>query len=246
MEPSLRRGKFRTLSDERYVEQENLPLEFARRRKIQRFFIWLLVILAILAVMGWLAYYILTGITNGSLFGYNNGQNSQTQNGTSQQAETEDYITILEPADLSSLITANRGQAEIVNELNLEMIRLVSVRDDQDPTQPAEPILLRLRPGVLEQISGKNVTFEIYAKSGTPNPAQFTVKCDFGALGSCGRKRFRVGLQPEASIFAFEMGNVSDPGQNAYIAINTDTTDNASTTGKGDVIDIVYARLRAN
>ncbi|MGI9353311.1 MAG: hypothetical protein ACR2O3_17255 [Rhizobiaceae bacterium] len=239
-------GEVPDLSDEHYVEQESLPLEFARRRKIQRFFIWLLVILAILAVMGWLAYYILTGITNGTIFGFNDPQSGQNQNNTSQQSDTEKYITILEPGDLSSLITSNRGQAEIINELNLEMIRLVSVRNDQDRTQPAKPILLRLRPGVLEQISGKKVTFEIYAKSGTPNPAQFTVKCVFRSLGSCGRKRFRVGLQPEASIFAFDMGKVTDPNVNAYIAINTDTTDIASTTGKGDIIDIVYARLRAN
>ena len=98
----------------------------------------------------------------------------------------------------------------------------------------------------MEQISGKNVTFEIYAKSGSSSPAQFTVRCQFGELGSCGRKRFRVGLQPEASIFAFDIGNVINSNQNAYIAISTDITEEASVTGKGDPIDIVYARLRAN
>ena len=186
------------------------------------------------------------GVIDGTLFGLNTSKPAQNPNAPTNQAAAANYINILEPGDLSALITSNRGQAELVNELNLEMVRIVSVRDDVDRSQAANPILLRLKPGVLEQISGKNVTFEIYAKSASPSPAQFTVKCQFGSLGSCGRKRFRVGLQPEASIFAFDLGEVVNPDLKAYIAISTDTTANAATTGRGDVIDIVYARLRAN
>ncbi len=229
-----------------YDEKENMPLEFARRRKKQKFIGWFLAVLVILALVGGLAYYIYTGVVSGTLFGLINSRPAQNPNALSNQATAANYITIVEPGDLSALITANRGQAELVNELNLEMVRIVSVRSDDDRSKAARPILFRLKPGVLEQISGKNVTFEIYAKSATPNPAQFTVKCQFGALGNCGRKRFRVGLQPEASIFAFDLGEVVDPEMKAYIAISTDTAAVAATTGKGDVIDIVYARLRAN
>lgn len=229
-----------------YEDKDNMPLEFARRRKKQKLLGWVLGVLVVLALIGWLGYYVYLGIVNGTLFGLYNAQPAQNPNAPTNQAVAADYITIVEPGDLSALITANRGQAELVNELNLEMVRIVSVRDENDRTQAANPILLRLKPGVLEQISGKNVTFEIYAKSGSPSPAQFTVKCQFGQLGSCGRKRFRVGLQPEASIFAFDLGEVTDPDLRAYIAISTDTTAVAATTGRGDVIDIVYARLRAN
>ncbi|MEM7216133.1 MAG: hypothetical protein AAF423_11375 [Pseudomonadota bacterium] len=229
-----------------YQEHENLPLEFAKRRKTQKRIRWLVGILFVLVALAWLAYYILTGISDGSLFDFSGNTPAQNANSQSAANESQDYITILEPGDLSSLVTANRGQAEIINELNLEMIRLASVRNSANRSEPAAPILLRLKPGVLEQISGKNVTFEIYAKSGTASPAQFTVKCQFGDLGNCGRKRFRIGLQPEASIFAFQMATIGDTSKVAYIAINTDTTEGASVSGKGDVIDIVYARLRAN
>ncbi|MEM9279484.1 MAG: hypothetical protein AAGA76_12990 [Pseudomonadota bacterium] len=234
------------IPDNELSDNENLPLEFARRRKSQRFAIWLIVTLAIIGLLAWLAYYLFIEFSNGNLFGFGGNQTAENSSTLDAGNQSSEFITILEPGDLSSLVTANRGQAEIVNELNLEMVRIVSVRDDLNRSQPAKPILLRLKQGVLEQISGKNVTFEIYAKSGSPSPAQFTVKCQFGELGSCGRKRFRVGLQPEASIFAFEMRTINDPTQNAYIAINTDTTDSAATTGRGDVIDVVYARLRAN
>ncbi|MEM7068737.1 MAG: hypothetical protein AAF478_07620 [Pseudomonadota bacterium] len=229
---------------EPYVETENLPLEFAKRRKSQKRFAWFVVTLAIMGLLAWLAYYLYVGVMEGSLFGLND-KPFKSQNDISQQDPAAGYMTILESGDLSTLITANRGQAELINELNQEMIRLVSVRG-ADRSQPADPILLKLKAGVLEQISGKNVTFEIYAKSGTSSPAQFTVKCQFGELGDCGRKRFRVGLQPEALIFGFDMGKVAQSNQNAFIAISTDTTEQASVTGKGDTIDIVYARLRAN
>ena len=90
------------------------------------------------------------------------------------------------------------------------------------------------------------MTIELFAKSGGDGPAQFTVQCDFGDAGNCGRKRFRVGLQPEASVFAFEFGQISNLDQDMFIAINTDTTVNAAITGDGDVLDLIYARLRVN
>ncbi len=228
-----------------YVEPENLPLEFAKRRKSQKIFAWLLASLVVVALLVWLAYYVFVGIMEGTLFGLND-KPLQNPNSPTSETQSAGYITILEPGDLSSLVTANRGEAQIVNELNLEMIRLVSVRSAANRSEPADPILIRLKPGVLEAISGKTVTFEIYGKSGISKPAQFTVKCQFGDLGSCGRKRFRVGLQPEASIFAFEIGEVANSNQSAFIAISTDITEVAAITGKGDPIDIAYARLRAN
>ena len=228
-----------------FPEPENLPLEFAKRRKTQKIFAWTIVSLVVIGLLAWLVYYLIMGITDGTLFS-SGDKPLQNPNGLNSESQSAGYITILEPADLSSLVTANRGQAEIVNEISLEMIRLVSVRDDLNRSQPADPILIRLKPGVLEAISGKNVTFEIYAKSGNSKPAQFTVKCQFGDLGSCGRKRFRVGLQPEASIFAFDISSIENSNVSAYIAISTDITEVATITGKGDPIDIVYARLRAN
>jgi len=230
-----------------YVEDaENMPLEFAKRRKTQKRLAWFIGTLVLLALLGWLAFYLYMGVVNGTLFGLNSKPQTSEPGTENSVNDARRYITIVEPGDLSSLITAGRGDAELVNELNVDMIRVTSVRADDDRSKAARPILLRLQPGVLDQISGKNVTFEIFAKSGTGSPAQFTVKCQFGALGSCGRKRFRVGLQPEASIFAFDFAKVSDLNQKAYIAISTDTTAEAEIIGKGDAVDIVYARLRPN
>jgi len=228
-------------------EQENVPLEFAKRRKTQKRFIWTLVTLIVLALLAWISYVILTSVMSGSLFGQNDPDGPRLNpNALSRQADSENYITILEASDASGLITANRGRAEIVRELNSDMLRVNSVRDALNRSEPAQPLLIRLKPGVLQQISGKRVTVEIYAKSGGSDKASYAVGCEFGGQNECGRKRFLVGSQPEASVFAFDMNTVSDLERDMYLSLSTDTTSEAAITGRGDILDIVYIRLRAD
>jgi len=230
-----------------HEEQENVPLEFAKRRKTQKRFIWTMATLAVLALLAWSSYVVLTGVMNGSLFGQNDPDGPRLNpNSLTRQAESENYITILEASDASALVTANRGRAEIIRELNSDMLRINSVRNALNRGEPALPLLIRLKPGVLQQISGKRVTVEIFAKSGGSDKASYAVGCEFGGQNECGRKRFLVGPQPEASVFAFEMGTISDLDRDMYLSLSTDTTSEAAITGKGDILDIVYIRLRAD
>ncbi len=221
-----------------------LPQGFSNRRKKQRWYSSIIVFLILLSLIGWIGYRLYVSFLDGSLIGYNPNVNPANEASTGQSSG--DYITILEPSDLSALETDGRGIVELVTQQNIDIVRMYSIRDSNNRNEPAEPILLRLEPGVLEQVSGKTVTVELFAKSGGDGPAQFTVQCDFGDSGDCGRKRFRVGLQPEASVFAFEFGEISNLDQDMFIAINTDTTVNATITGDGDILDLIYARLRVN
>ena len=226
------------------VSAEAVPPEFAQRRRTQKNGLWIIAILVLLATIVWIGYRLFAGVVDGSLLGLDNSSQGITRSGTAQD-QSSDYITILEPGDLTALVVSDRGRVEIINEQSLEMIRLLSVRDISNRLNQAEPILLRLKPGVIEQIRGKRVTAEVFARSGTSSPAQFAVECRFGENIGCGRKRFRVGVQPEASIFAFTLEQDRDINEPAQIAINTDITDNAAITGEGDVLDIVYVRLRS-
>lgn len=224
-------------------EALTVPPAFKRRRRSQAW-IWFLFILVLLAVLAWIAYRLALGVVDGSLLGYQSGSSSVISRDAGQQDGQSDYITILEPGDLTAMVVSDRGRVEIINEQSLEMIRILSVRNKADRSQSAKPILIRLKPGVLEQIKGKRVTAEIYARSGTSKAAQFAVECQFGEGVGCGRKRFHVGVQPEASIFAFTIDRNQNTARDMHIAINTDITDNAEITGEGDVLDIVYLRLR--
>ncbi len=228
--------------DEYYDDQENMPIGFSKRRKTQKRFFWTLISLLILGLLAWITYLVVVSILHGSLVGQGEG-GKENPNALSRQAESENYITVIEASDLSSLVMSGRGKAEIVKELNSDMIRVNSIRDALNRAEPAMPILIRLNPGVLKQISGKRVTVEIFAKSGGGETAHFAVGCEFGSLTECGRKRFLAGSQPNASVFAFQMDTISDINQDMYLTLSTDTTSQAAVTGKGDILDIVYIRL---
>lgn len=214
--------------------------QYARpRRKPIRIIIWLLGA-AILAIVGWVAYTLTLSIIDpqsSTIFDKPAAQTSEVEN-------KDDFITILDPEQPGALITAGNGTAEILSEISVPAIRIVSVRKPDAHETPADPLLLELAPGILKNIAGKRVTVEIMAKSGDSGAATFAVSCDFGDLGDCGRKRFRIGLQPEAVIFSIEISGDLQEGQRAFLAINTDVTSSAAISGKGAKIDIVYARIR--
>lgn len=226
-----------------YHEQENIPVGFSKRRKKQKRILWTLIILVILGLLAWISYIVFNSMINGTLLGGNNDGPKLNPTLVSQQADSENYITIINANDLSSLNTAGSGRAQIVNQLNSNMIRVNSVRDALNRVEPAAPMVIRLKPGVLQQISGKRVTVEIFAKSGGSDSAHFAVGCEFGSLTECGRKRFLAGSQPNASVFAFQMDEVNDINQEMFLTLSTDTTSEAAITGKGDILDIVYIRL---
>lgn len=230
--------------DDYYDQPQNVPIGFEKRRKTQKRIFWVIINLLILALLAWIIYIVATGFYNNSLFGQNDGDGRRINPNTlSQQENSEDYITVIDSGDLSSLVMAGRGKAELVNQLNSEMIRIHSTRDAANRSQPAEPILIRLKPGVLGLISGKRVTVEIYAKSGSGEQAHFSVGCEFGSLTECGRKRFLAGPQPSASVFAFQMDRVTNPNQDIFLTLSTDTTKESAITGKGDTLDLAYIRL---
>lgn len=231
-------------SPQYYEEEENLPIGFSKRRKTQKRFLWTLVILVILGLLAWIIYIATHHVMDSSLLSQDdNGGNKLNPNSISLQEDADNYITVINANDLSSLSTSGSGKAQIVNQLNSNMIRINSVRDPLNRSEPASPMLIRLAPGVLKQISGKRVTVEIYAKAGGGDTAHFAVGCEFGNLSECGRKRFLAGSQPNASVFAFQMDQVSDINQDMFLTLSTDTTSEAAVTGTGDVLDIVYIRL---
>ena len=234
-----------SLQQQNYYEtQESIPLGFSKRRKTQKRFFWTLLTLLVLGLLAWATYIAVMSVLDGSLIGQNNDNGlKQNPNAISRQADSENYITVIEAGDLSSLVMSGRGKAQIVKQLNSDMIRVNSVRDALNRAEPALPILIKLKPGVLKQISGKRVTVEIFAKAGGGETAHFAVGCEFGNLTECGRKRFLAGSQPNASVFAFQMDNVNNINQDMFLTLSTDTTSQAAVTGKGDILDIVYIRL---
>jgi hypothetical protein len=216
-----------------------------RRRPVLRIGIVLAVVLGVLGGLGWLTYAAVDLLLS------TGGKTTQAAGTGSGEAGAESldpnsvYLTILSPQDTGALQTNGRGRAEIVNEANADMIRLVSVRPSDSPAKPADPILLAIPEGVLAQVAGKNVKVEIKAKSGKEDQASFAIGCDFaGSTDACKRKRFQVGAQPNYAIFEVDFPADAANGGAYFLAISTDITSDAETTAEGDPIDIIQARLR--
>lgn len=224
---------------------EDFAASYRARRNTIR---WLGIagLLGVLALVVWVGYLLITSLAGGiTVDPVRNSLNPVSPlNQVGGNDKSSQYITILEASDPSAIVTDGRGKASIVEEQSQSLLRLVSIRTGSDRTTPAEPMLLELKPGVLQQIAGKKVTVEVLAKSGSSGPATFAIECALGDYGSCGRKRFRVGLQPEAVVFSVDIAAGSGGSGPAYLAISTDIASSANLTGRGDVLDLVSARVR--
>lgn len=227
------------------VDADDVPAHARPRRNSRRGFT-IAAFIVLLLVVGGLVYFLFE-VVSGS-----GAPENQATNQPSGQQEAEpgdpvanaDYITVLSPVDTGALVTAGRGKAEIVNQSNTDYVRLISLRPDSRLDETANPILLEIEPGVLQQIAGKRVTVEIQAKSGDSGPANFAVGCEVNGDDICGRRRFRIGLQPEATVFPMAVSSNIPSDARAYLTISTDVTNTALQSGEGSAVDILYARLR--
>ncbi|MFK5977576.1 MAG: hypothetical protein QM488_01650 [Rhizobiaceae bacterium] len=226
--------------------EPDLTSRYKARRRVIKFvgFLGLLAIIALVVYVSYLLVLALIDKNTGDLPQNREVNRVSALNPIDGEAQNlNQYITLLEPNDPSTIVTDGAGQAKIVNGVDSTVLRIVSLRSNFDKSQPAKPILLEILPGILSQIMGKKITVEILAKSGSSGPATFSVECMFGDIGSCGRKRFRVGLQPEAVVFSIDVKG-ENLNERAYLAIRTDIASSANLSGRGDILDIISARLR--
>lgn len=227
-----------------YDDAPREPVHVYKRKNPLLRRIWpIFIAIAVVLIILWILYALLANMPDSDM-SPNSGVVLGPVGETQVAEDGSVFITLLEPTDLSALVTAGRGSAELITQQNQQILRLQSVRQGALTASGAEPILLELEKGVLNQISGKSITVELYAKSGQNGPAQFAIECDFAGDSICGRKRFRVGTQPERIVFALDLSAGVKQGERAYVAINTDITNDADSSGNGDAIDVIYVRLR--
>jgi len=214
-----------------------IPPSIARRKPILRRLVPVLIGLVVIAAILFGLYYFLAAPKDAAREAGGNPAATQTD-------PNSVYLTLLEPTDLSALTTAGRGSADLVNEQNQQFLRLKSIRSGADSRKIADPILIELKPGVMEQAAGQKATVELRAKSGESGPATFSIECLLGGESICNRKRFRIGLQPEAVFFELDLRQHSASEGPAFLAINTDVTSAADIGGQGETLDLLYVRIR--
>jgi hypothetical protein len=143
--------------------------------------------------------------------------------------ELENWISVFEPGDASTVTAPGDSRAEIIDEDGEPVIRITTGAS-------GSPILFDVGRGVLEQIAGTRAVFNIIARAEDGKDTQMSVECSLAELGDCGRKRYAVTSVREEFLFEIQLP-ATDPGAGGTIAIHTDME------GAGKSVEVYAIRV---
>ena len=149
----------------------------------------------------------------------------------------EGWVTAFDPAnDSINIETGGRGSAEVFQNDSEAFVRLASNAGGNDNN-----LKILIPRGVMLPLKRSAATIEVIMKSSVKASQEFAIYCEFGSMGSCGRKRFTASDRPDAQIFDVLLNNVGlSADEDAYLSFNTDLG------GEGRAIDIYGIRVRLN
>lgn len=142
-----------------------------------------------------------------------------------------DWINVFSPSDPTQVNAPGDTKAEVMEDDTGSFIRIRS-------GSSGSAITFDVGRGVLEQLAGKRVVFDIVARAEEGKETQISVDCNFGELGGCGRKRYAVGYEQGEFLFEITLPD-KRPGAEGSIAINTDIAN------QGKAIDIYEIKASA-
>lgn len=139
------------------------------------------------------------------------------------------WILVFSPSDPTTLNAPADTKAEVINNDSGDFVRIRS-------SAAGSAISFDVSKGVLEQLAGKHAVFDVVARAEEGKETQFSVDCNFGELGDCGRKRYQAGH--DKGDFLFEMDlPAKAPGAEGTIAINSDVE------GGGKALDVYEVKV---
>lgn len=147
---------------------------------------------------------------------------------SAEQEADREWITVFDPSNPATVTAPSQTKAQAMEDDTGSFFRIES-------GSSGSAILFDVGQGVLEQIAGKRVLFDIEARA-DGGASQISIDCNFGDLGDCGRRRYQINFERNDYLFELEMPNKS-PGAAGTIAINSDIG------GQGRSVDIYQIRL---
>ena len=157
------------------------------------------------------------------------GEEESVAGPLSENQETRAWINIFNPQDPSTVTVPSGSEASVQTSEGLKLLRVRSGGGE-------ELIRFEVGQGVLEQLAGKKATFDIVARADAEDGGNFSVACDFGAFGECGRRRYAA-TAATRSEFLFEVEfPAAQPKAGGTILIDPDVTN------CGKVLDIFEIR----
>ena len=151
------------------------------------------------------------------------------------QEDGNGWVTVFLPdANAADVVTTGAGAAELQVNGEQSVMRMAS-----PSRETKDNLLIKIPRGIMSELRGQAGTFELIVQATEAETQEFVMYCQFGAMGTCGRKRFTATANLEPIIFDVLI-NDAELGENedAYLAINTDFEN------KGRSLDIFAIRLR--
>lgn len=140
--------------------------------------------------------------------------------GTSdERARQEGWVTLFSPSDPTTLGLSGGAEVAIQSDPFGDFARVLT------PTEGAQ-VQVDVPVGTLLDLQGFPVQVNIVARSDEGQPTEFSVTCDLGALGDCGRRRFNVGQAPAEYLFRLNLPSVDEINEAGRINIRTDINGN--------------------
>lgn len=203
------------------------------KRPFAKLLLWV-IILAGLGTGIWWAINFGPDLLKSKLSGAVDNPKPRIETGSFVPEGEEGWVSIFSPdANPEGIETGDTGRAELINVDGRQVARLASGSGEN------ATIKVRVPRGVMETLRGKAATFEVTLAAEAGQAQQFALYCEFGEMGSCGRKRFRAKAEPEAHIFDVLINDTAlEEGKDAFIAINTDIG------AEGKVLDLYSIRVR--
>ena len=143
--------------------------------------------------------------------------------------DRRNWITVFAPDDSSAVNAPSGASAEVSEDESGPYLRISS-------GVGGAAVVFDVGQGILEQIAGRKVVFDIVARAEEGKETEISISCDFGELGDCGRRRYVVGYERAEYLFDIELPQ-GRPGSGGSLAINSDFAN------EGNAVDIYQIRV---
>lgn len=150
-----------------------------------------------------------------------------------QAGFTSDWLDLYMPAAGTGGVTPGaRVRTETIRDEGGQRLQIVSAAGDASGS-----VAIEVPAATLERMSGKTSTIALSVQSSTGKPTQFSIECEFGTLGNCGRHRFTVNDEKSDMLFKVTFDRTMAPSGPGRILVNSDVTAN------GGGLDLYAVRL---
>lgn len=205
-----------------------------KRKPYAKLLLWTIVIVG-LAVCVWWAITFGPALLKRQFDGSVPNPAQTIESGSFVPGGGDGWLTAFLPGeDSQNVDTEGRGTADLFQNADSTFLRMAS-----NAGSTANTIRIKVPRGIMQAVRGKVATFEMTMRGPEGDGHQFAVFCEFGPLGECGRKRFRIRDKVEAFVFDVLVNDVALPtNQDAYLVVNTDLS------SSGKPVDLLAIRAR--